>query len=743
MTITLETTTQLNRTLVNEGTAVWSSGNITSFSTGLGHFINQNSFTVTHGGTFSFAQFSNQADFVKTNSSSTVTFNSGHFTNAGMVTVETGTLELGGHGALPDPVDSGSYTAAPDALLHFANASRTLTNTASIDASEILVSFGSLHIYGGYTVTTTKMGSGGNLNWYGSDAYSLPVLEQNGGTIDGDAPLIIEQEYFWGSGHLNGTAPITITGDATLSLSLVSSAQLNRTIVNEGTAVWSSGNITSFSTGLGHFINQNSFTVTHGGTFGHFSFARFENQASFVKTGSQDAIRFDSGRFTNAGTVTVETGTLELGGHGALPDPVDSGSYTAAPDTLLHFFNVSRILTTGSTVEAHQVLVSSGSLAVQGSYEVVTTTLTGGTTLFNSGSSVTLPVLLQEGGFVDGADPLLITGTMLWTGGTLNGTAALTITEGATLTIDSASTRQINRELINEGVLHWLQGNINTFSIGLGSLINNGELIASHSSNTTANFLDFINNGRFTKTGSASQLTFNANPIAQNNGEIVLDSGTLRFTNGLDNYANNTLTGGTYVLSGTLQIENADIHTNQADVSLNTAGAAILDTAATPADALANFVENGADGRFALRYGAAITLPHGFTNSGELIAGPQGFFTSDGFTQTDNGATVTIELAGQPASGLYGQIEAGPEGNLAGTFQVAYRDGFVPGEMDSYVVMRFLQRSGNFDAFAGLSIDGVQVVTVAVTPTTVVINGIGVDPPEQDFTLYLPLVLNP
>jgi hypothetical protein len=89
-----------------------------------------------------------------------------------------------------------------------------------------------------------------------------------------------------------------------------------------------------------------------------------------------------------------------------------------------------------------------------------------------------------------------------------------------------------------------------------------------------------------------------------------------------------------------------------AECGLNTADAAILDTAATPADALANFVENWADGRFALRYGAAIILPHVVINSGELIAWPQSFFISDGFTQTNNEATVTIELGGPPASGL-------------------------------------------------------------------------------------------
>jgi hypothetical protein len=63
--------------------------------------------------------------------------------------------------------------------------------------------------------------------------------------------------------------------------------------------------------------------------------------------------------------------------------------------------------------------------------------------------------------------------------------------------------------------------------------------------------------------------------------------------------------------------------------------------------------------------------------------------------------------------------------------------------MDSYVVIDFANRTGTFADFAGLSINGSQVVTVAVNPTTVVINGIGIDPPASEFRLYLPLILNP
>jgi hypothetical protein len=77
----------------------------------------------------------------------------------------------------------------------------------------------------------------------------------------------------------------------------------------------------------------------------------------------------------------------------------------------------------------------------------------------------------------------------------------------------------------------------------------------------------------------------------------------------------------------------------------------------------------------------------------------------------------------------------------AGTFQVAYRAGFVPAVQDSYEVMRFVNRSGNFNTFAGLFIGNTQVVTVIVNPNNVLINGL--EGPELADTLYLPVIIKP
>jgi hypothetical protein len=573
-----------------------------------------------------------------------------------------------------------------------------------------------------------------------ADGVTLTILDtfNQNNEIDGAGDMIIEGHWYWLRGHHSGSGENTLSAGGQMTITLNTSTQLNRTIINNGDALWNQQNITSFAS-EGLFINNGSFTVVHDTTFNH---AGFNNQGSFIKT-SSSVVSFNANRFTNDGLVSVEAGTLYLLGSNSMAPPVDSGSYTAEPGALLRFGNVNRTLTADSSVTADQILVSSGSLTIHGDYDVATTATDGsGTINWQGNMPYSLPVLDHDGVSLGGDAPLLIEQEFIWRNGNINGTSPLTITNAAYLDISLISSSQLNRTLVNEGTAVWSSGNLTSFNFGLGTLLNNNLLTTSHTADATALAFNLINNGRFTKIGEAN-LRFNSNPIAQNNGEIHVADGSLTFAGGLDNYANNALSGGTFVITGTLQIQNADIQTNQADVALHTPSAALQTSAPIPTDGLANFAENGADGRFALRYGAAITLPHTFTNSGELIAGPESRFTSDGYEQTSSSATTTIELAGSSASGQYGRIDAGPQATLAGTFRVGYLNGFVPDPMDSYVVIDFAQRNGTFASFDGLFIGGSQVVTVAVNPTTVVINGIGIDPPEPEFRLYLPLIVNP
>jgi hypothetical protein len=729
LTISYETTTRLNRTLLNQGSIVWNAGAIASLTVGGGLIINNGSFAVTHDGAYSFAQFENEGSFVKSDHSGEVHFNSGRFTNQGTVAVETGALNIGGSASLPDPVDGGSYTVAGGAFLTFSGGgNRTLTSAAGISAPAVHFAGVTMDIYGSYDVVATSTSqAGGRVNWHGDEPRTLPVVDLGGGGIGGDAPLLISQQFEWRVGSINGATPMTIAVGATFSLTIAASQPLNRVVVNEGTAVWSSGHVGGVA-GLGHFVNNNHFTVTHSGSFGN---PFFDNWGSFVKTADSGQVLFSNGRFTNHGTVVVETGALDIRGSSAYA-PVDSGSYTVAEGALLAFgsSNVHRVLTTTAGISAPEVLFAGGPVDIYGSYDVITTTVAGfGRLNWYGAEPRLLPVLDHDGNSIGGDAPLLIGQQFHWRSGAINGTAPLTVAAGASLSMTLASGSTLNRTLVNEGTAVWSSGNLG----GTGTFINHGDLTASHSGNALAQSFSFINNGRFIKTGGSGQLSFESNPSLQNNGAIHIDSGIVRFLNGLDNYANNTLAGGVYVISSTLQIAGANLIYNQADLSLQTANAALQNTAGN--DALLNFAENGPNGRFAVRYGAAITLPHDFTNSGDLIAGPAGALatTGDALFQGAAPLTTTIEIGGSPATGLYGHIDAGPAVTLGGVFQLKFVDGFGLSAGDSYEVIAYGGHTGQFAEVAGLFIGTVQVAELVVGATNVVVNGLA-DAPDLAVT---------
>jgi hypothetical protein len=192
-----------------------------------------------------------------------------------------------------------------------------------------VISSGNPVVSGDASVGSVSVGTSGGLTI--DNGVTLTILDtftQNN-EIDGAGDMIIQGHWYWLRGHHSGSGETTLSAGGQMTITLAANAQLNRTIVNNGSALWNERNISSFA-GDGLFINNGSFTVTHDATY---SFARFDNQGSFVKTNDSGVIRFSSGRFTNDGDVVVEAGTLYLQGSGSWPAPVDSGSYTALRPT--------------------------------------------------------------------------------------------------------------------------------------------------------------------------------------------------------------------------------------------------------------------------------------------------------------------------------------------------------------------------------------------------------------------------
>jgi hypothetical protein len=219
------------------------------------------------------------------------------------------------------------------------------------------------------TIGVGSLTSGTNTSLTIEDGATLTVVDTltQRGAINGDGDLILNGAWLWLRGDQNDNGQTTVAATAVLTISYEATTRLNRTILNQGSIVWNGGTIASVAFGGGLIINNGSFTVTHNG---NYNFAQFENAGSFVKSVDGGQIHFNSGRFTNQGSVEVTAGTLNIGGISSLPDPVDSGSYTTAEGASLTFSGViNRILTATAGISAPAVHFAGVTMDIYGSYD--------------------------------------------------------------------------------------------------------------------------------------------------------------------------------------------------------------------------------------------------------------------------------------------------------------------------------------------------------------------------------------
>jgi hypothetical protein len=85
-----------------------------------------------------------------------------------------------------------------------------------------------------------------------------------------------------------------------------------------------------------------------------------------------------------------------------------------------------------------------------------------------------------------------------------------------------------------------------------------------------------------------------------------------------------------------------------------------------------------------------------FTNNGTLTLGIGGTFTVTGDYTQGSAATLEVVLGGPPAGGLFSRMSVGGMATLTGTLKVTLVNGYVPTTGDSFPIMTFASRSGDF-----------------------------------------------
>ena len=383
-----------------------------------------------------------------------------------MVTVESGTLDVNGGGTS----SGGNLATSGTGILNFSSYNFTNTNTFTGSGS---------FVAGGATFGGTIIGT---LSWDGGDVSGVLTVATNS-VLD-----IVS-----GGGNRIGGLVLTNYGTVNwTNATIYSQAPSNPQIYNYG--LWNAQSDDSFQGGTG------------GGS------TLFDNFGTFVKSGNTGTTILDSRVvFNNTGTVTVESGTLDINGGGT-----SSGGDLATSGT--------GILNFSSYNFTH------------------TNTFTG------SGSFV-------AGGATFGGT---IIGTLSWDGGSVSG--VLTVATNSVLDIVSGGGNRIGGlVLTNYGTVNWTNATIYSQGASNPQIYNyglwNAQSDDTFQGGTGGGSTLFDNFGTFVKSGNTGTTILDSGIVFNNTGTVQASSGTVSFGSAfIQNAGQTVLNGGNFTFSQIAQL---------------------------------------------------------------------------------------------------------------------------------------------------------------------------------------------
>ncbi|HEV7924781.1 MAG TPA: hypothetical protein VGR14_05465 [Verrucomicrobiae bacterium] len=554
------------RTFENQGGTIWYTGGILDMTGGV--FTNDAGaqLTIESPATFNFGggapRFDNAGTFTAA-LAGTTEFSDVSFNNYGTVDFQSGTFALDGGGFL-----AGTIPVPAGAVLDLGGASITSSSTLNITgAGELLVNANSATLAGTINVTGSNIFSGGSIDFTGdytctNNTMVIPqgtvgfdgtgtvapqLLNLAGGVLSGAQNVTVGGAMSWTSGGMSGSGSTIIPSGATLTINNPSFITItSRTLDNAGTITWSGGLMD---------LNEAVITNEPGALFqvatpASINFGggspRLDNAGTFNATGA-GTMTFNGTSMNNFNTVNIQGGTLALLGGGN-----NSGSISVPTGATLNLGGVSFSSSSNSSIiGGGELLMSVDSASLSGTINVT------GSNIFNSGSvdftgnyTCTGTMLISQGaasfdgtglvspssltlsgsvGALGGAQSVTVTGTMTWTGGSMNGSGRTIISPGATLTIGNSSFVVINtRTLDNAGNILWT---------GAGAIDLNGAVFTNRPGATfnaeNAAALQFSggspridNAGIFRKSVNPGMLTL-SQVIFTNYGTVDIQSGVL------------------------------------------------------------------------------------------------------------------------------------------------------------------------------------------------------------------------
>ncbi|UQR65125.1 Ig-like domain-containing protein [Bradyrhizobium sp. C-145] len=564
------------RTLQNDGSFSWTGGTIYMgyypFDTTVGGSSIVNAAGATFNDAVAGSIINNVGTNVFTNAGTFATSFSSGTTTIGVTFNNSGTVQIGAGGTLNlsagGTSNGGSFSG--DGTLQFSN-SYTLDAASSISTANVIVSGGTIGLNGSYSATNTTLSSG-TLDT-GSNPITLgTTFTQTGGTLTGTGTVVVTGAASFSSGFVaeTGSGTTELKAGGTLDGGYLA-LDGGRTLQNDGSFSWTGGTIYMGYYPFDTTVGGSSIVNAAGATFNDAVAGSIINNVGtnvFTNAGTF-ATSFSSGTttigvtFNNSGTVQIGAGgTLNLSAGGTS----NGGSFSG--DGTLQFSN-SYTLDAASSISTANVIVSGGTIGLNGSYSATNTTLSSGT-LDTGSNPITLgTTFTQTGGTLTGTGTVVVTGAASFSSGfvaeTGSGTTELKAggtLDGGYLALDGGRTLQ------NDGSFSWTGGTIYMgyypfdTTVGGSSIVNaagatfNDAVAGSIINNVGTNV--FTNAGTFATSFSSGTTTIGV--TFNNSGTVDTLGGTLDFTAAFTN------TGTLKADGGSIKIDNAVNDTGVAEI---------------------------------------------------------------------------------------------------------------------------------------------------------------------------------
>ncbi len=507
---------------------------------------------------------------------------------------------------------------------------------------------------GGFTVTGGTFAGPGAIRLNGgilninTPASFPPIFTMTSGSLGGTQSITIPSAaaFNWSGGSITGGAasPITVASGGAINANATTSTLIYDTrplqINSGGNFNWTAGtNGITFQTGAS-VTDAGTFTVSPNGTLSNNSAGTFAVTGQFTYNGS--------GTLNVTLPLSVQTGgtvTSSGGGNISLIGPASvthTGTFDAQAGSFITF-----------GAGTHQLNAGSGFSAGTGTYKIAGATM-------NLGTNVSAPNVTLLSGSLTGTGNFNSTGIFNWSGGTIGGSGTLTVNSGAVMQLDGlASSMTLDAHpLVNNGTLSYVATS-NGLTMSNGAVITNS---ATFNLDATPGIAIIGSGNAISNAGTLQRSVTGAEGIAAsvtNTGTINANAGQLSFNAGLTQSA-----GATKLLGGSI--------------------------ASATAISLAGGTLTGNGTVFgAVNNNGAVIAPGTPALAGTItLSGP--------YTQAAGGS-INLKIGG---TSNYDIVDASSSSvSLAGTLNVTLFNAFVPAGGNTFNVLKFSARGGDFATY--------------------------------------------